>query len=59
MTELAAVPDTAEPLVVSPVVATFLLQIVNSVQLPAAADNFEEQAALIVQAKKELAGGRN
>lgn len=35
-------------------VAAFLLEIVNSIQLPVAADNFEEQAALIVAAKRQL-----
>lgn len=40
----------------SPASAAYLLQILNSVQLPVAAENFEQQAALIVQAKRELGG---
>lgn len=44
------------PVVLSRPVAAFLLQVLNAVQLPVAAENFEQQAALIVQAKKELTG---
>ncbi len=46
----------SEMIALSPVVASFLAQILNSVQLPASAENFEEQAAIIVQAKRELNG---
>ncbi len=51
----AAFADPA-PIALSPSVAAFLLQILNSIQLPVAADNFEEQAAMIVEAKRELSG---
>jgi len=51
--------DHDQPMMVmlSPDVADFLRQILDTVSLPVAAPNFAEQAAKIVKAKEQLATG--
>lgn len=53
---VAEPPPEPQGVMLSPAVAAYVLQVVNSIQLPAAVANFEEQAALIVLAKRELGG---
>lgn len=58
----AAVPlngSSPPGIILSLDVADYLLQVLNSVQLPVATPDFEAQAAIIVRAKQELQGGIN